>query len=119
MRVFARSVNSHSSTIQYTNVTDRPTGQTGQRSNSIGRTVLQTVAQKSTTARAIDDDRIDFPDVYVGWMYDANSDRWDQWVRHTDRLTGHIYTIIWAVRMPDLCGAAVSKVKIYIIYAWL
>jgi len=30
---------------QYTNVTDR-TRQTGQRSDSIGRTVLQTVAQK-------------------------------------------------------------------------
>jgi len=32
---------------QYTNVTDRQTGQTDrQRSDSIGRTVLQTVAQK-------------------------------------------------------------------------
>jgi len=36
---------------QYTNVTDRQTGQTGetgQRTDSIGRTVLQTVAQKCT-----------------------------------------------------------------------
>jgi len=32
---------------QYTNVTDRQTGQDRQRSDSIGRTVLQTVAQKS------------------------------------------------------------------------
>jgi len=31
---------------QYTNVTDRQTGQTGQQSDSIGWTVLQTVAQK-------------------------------------------------------------------------
>jgi len=31
--------------LQYTNVTDR-TGQTGQRSDMIGRAVLQTVAQK-------------------------------------------------------------------------
>ena len=34
---------------QYTNVADRKTGQTDrQRSHSIGRTVLQTVAQKDT-----------------------------------------------------------------------
>jgi len=32
---------------QYTNVTDRQDRQTGQQSDSIGRTVLQTVAQKS------------------------------------------------------------------------
>jgi len=31
---------------QYTNVTDKQTGQTGQRSDSIGRTVLLTAAQK-------------------------------------------------------------------------
>jgi len=31
---------------QYTNVTDKQTGQTGQRTDSIGRTVLQTVVQK-------------------------------------------------------------------------
>jgi len=30
---------------QYTDVTDRSTGQTGERSDSIGRTVLQTAAQ--------------------------------------------------------------------------
>jgi len=35
---------------QYTNVTDRQTGQTDrQRTDSIGRTVLQTVAQKLMT----------------------------------------------------------------------
>jgi len=33
---------------QYTNVTDRQTDRTGQRSDSIGRTVLQTVAQNQT-----------------------------------------------------------------------
>jgi len=33
---------------QYTNVTDKTERQTGQRSDSIGRTVLQTVAQKRT-----------------------------------------------------------------------
>ena len=32
---------------QCANVTDRQTGQTGQRTDSIGRTVLQTAAQKS------------------------------------------------------------------------
>jgi len=39
---------------QYTNVTDRQAGQdrqTGQRSDSIGRTVLQTVAQKLVFGR--------------------------------------------------------------------
>jgi len=35
---------------QYTNVTDRQTGQTGQQSHSIGRTVFQTVAQKGNSA---------------------------------------------------------------------
>jgi len=41
---------------EYANVTDRQTGQTGQnrqRSDSIGRTVLQAVAQKCTLAEAI------------------------------------------------------------------
>jgi len=32
--------------LQYTNVTDRQRGQTGQRTDSIGRTALQTVAEK-------------------------------------------------------------------------
>jgi len=35
----------------YTNVTDRQTGQDRQQSDSLGRTVLQTVAQKSLVAQ--------------------------------------------------------------------
>jgi len=43
---------------QYTNVTDRQTWQTGQRSDSIGRTVLQTVAQWPTVCTSSDKEEI-------------------------------------------------------------
>jgi len=38
---------------QYTKVTDRRTEQTGQKTDSIGRTILQTVAQKITRAQQL------------------------------------------------------------------